>query len=116
MHLTTCDHIRSRYAASELRRHVDPPQFTPLDRLTAASHAVSQPSVQLGGTTRGTTLVGSSLQSANLEFFGGNRSHIFDPMSSSHLALRHPLCRASSREPSLCSSQTQVFAFSPEII
>ena len=65
-----------------------------LTALLTASHAVSQPSVQLGGTT----LIGSSLQSANLEFFGGsNLSHIFDPISSSHLTLRHPLCRASSR-------------------
>ena len=38
-----------------------------LTALLTASHAVSQPSVQLGNTT----LVGSSLQPANLEFFGG---------------------------------------------
>ena len=43
-----------------------------LTALLTASHAVSQPSVQLGDTT----LVGSSLQPANLEFFGGDRSHI----------------------------------------
>ena len=33
----------------------------------AECHAVSQPSVQLGHTT----LIGSSLQPANVEFFGG---------------------------------------------
>lgn len=38
-----------------------------LTALLTACHASSQPSVQLGNTT----LIGSSLQPANLEFFGG---------------------------------------------
>src|SRR5579863_9443751 len=43
-----------------------------LTTLLTECHAVSQPSVQLGDTT----LIGSSLQPANLEFFGGNCPHV----------------------------------------
>ena len=50
------------------------PNLLLLTALLTGCHAasVSRPSVQLGDTT----LKGSSLQPANLEFFGGERPHI----------------------------------------
>ena len=49
-----------------------PPNLLFLAALMTVCHAASQPSVRLGDTR----LIGSSLQPANLEFFGGDRSPI----------------------------------------